>query len=234
MALCFASVLSAAQGTVHYSIGVRYELASWDFKGAYYYKTWDDYLNDVRTEFGSEMGNLFGPTASISYEKFGFSVTYLLGSWKFPKYPYWWSDGFYIYEDEVTETSKRSDLVITASYQIIPRLSVFVGFKNLSLKTEYRFRDNTSFDSDATATGSGAGGGLSGSLPFTLRLHGYATVGYMKLGGDLDTENIIAEGGLRLYFGNAPLFGSLGYRYESFDSGDTILHGPILTVAFYK
>ena len=223
-----------SQSDVHYSIGLRYQMASWD-TDMQYYASLDDLLNDVLTDFDSEMGHLYGPTASISYQKFGFSVTYLMGSWEFPSYPYWYSDYFGNFEeDEVTETFKRSDLIITVSYRVLPRLSVFVGFKNLKLTTEYKFAYNTDWNEEVDATGSGPGGGIAGSMPFSPTLHGYATIGYMDIGGDFETENLIGEGGLRMYFGSSPIFASLGYRYESFDGGDTILHGPILTAAFYK
>jgi len=238
LALCF-SALTFAQSAIHYSLGLRYELASWDYKDLYYYKSWDDAQNDVKTEFGSEMGHLYGPTASINYQKIGFSVTYLMGSWEFPKFPIWYTDGTYIYEDEVTLTEKRSDLILTVSYQVIPRLSIFLGFKSLTLTDEYEFRDLTDANFDSTVSGSGIGGGLSGSYPFSSMFHGYATLGYLSLGGDYEGwGNLIVEGGIRLYLKNTPIFGALGYRYESFTgsdiTNDAVLHGPILTVSFYK
>ena len=232
LSLCLTAALAFAQYDVHYSIGLRYQYASWN-TNQQYYKTLDDYNNGVLTDFDSEMSHLYGPTASINYQKFGASITYLFGSWEFPKYPYWIWDGFNYDEDEVTETLKRADLVITVSYRVIPRLSVFVGFKSLSLEDEVKYRDYSDFDFTVESNGSGAGGGISGSLPLNRTLHGYATIGYMSLGGDLDTENLILEGGFRMYFGKTPIYGSLGYRYESFDSGDTILSGPALTLAYY-
>jgi hypothetical protein len=239
LVLCLSAGLTFGQYDVHYSVGIRYQLGMWDFPDTeYYYKTADDFYNDVRTVRKMQTGNLYGPTASISYQKYGFSLTYLTGSWNLPTIrsgaviPIDEYNGFQLYTD-FDQTFKRSDLVVTASYQIIPRLSAFVGYKNLTLKVENKFKDVPDANSEDKSTGSGVGGGLSGSLQLAPKFHGYATLGYMHLGGDLDTENLIAEGGLRLYFGTTPIYGSFGYRYESFDSGDTILSGPVLTVAYY-
>jgi hypothetical protein len=235
--LATASLLMGQTSDLHYSLGLRYEMASWDLD-AFYYKTLEDYNNGVATEFGSEIGHLYGPTASLNYQKFGFSVTYLMGSWEYPTYPMMWYIDYYsgdTLQINETETWNRSDLVVTASYRLAPQLSVFVGFKSLTLEDEIEIEvAGIVADTTTEVSGSGAGWGLAGSIPFTPQLHGYGTVGFMYIGGDLEVENHIWEGGLRLYPQNMPFFGSVGYRYESFNGGGTILHGPILTVAFYK
>jgi hypothetical protein len=233
LVLCLSAGLTFGQYDVHYSVGIRYQLASWDYKGIY---THD--VNGDSSKLGSKTGNLFGPVLSISTQKISFSITYLLGSWKYDNIdtyiifydPYY---GYFYDSDILGLTSKRTDLVITAAYQVIPRLSVFLGYKYLQLKHEFRYLNYPEVNEDVKGSGSGIGAGLSGSLQLAPKFHGYATLGYMHLGGDLDTENLIAEGGLRLYFGTTPIYGSFGYRYESFDSGDTILSGPVLTVAYY-
>jgi hypothetical protein len=108
LVLCFTAALAFAQYDVHYSIGLRYQFASWN-TNQQYYKSLEDLQNDVLTDFDSEMGNLYGPTASISYQKWGASMTYLIGQWNFPKYPYWFYDPIFqnYDQDEVTETFNR-------------------------------------------------------------------------------------------------------------------------------
>jgi hypothetical protein len=250
--LCLLSILMTVpvvfgqKSNIHFQVGVRYQLASWNYKDATYYKSEDDLLNGVDTEFESEMGNIYGPTISVSYQKFGFSATYMMGAWEYPnqwvKIYHWYSSyNQWIWDDddEMEYSIKRYDLVMTASYQVMPRLSVFLGFKNLIIKDKSSHGYYTSLDDEDTFTGSGVGGGLSGSYPFSPMFHGYATFGYLSLGGDYEGwGNLILEGGIRLYFKNTPIFAALGYRYESFTGSDTmhdaVLPGPVLTVAFYK
>jgi hypothetical protein len=228
-----------AQTDIHYSIGFKYQYASWEYKDIYTYDESGD-----SSEFGSEMGHLYGPTASIGYEKFGVSISYLMGSWEYEKltdYILYYDPGigFYWVEDEVTLTTDRNDLVLTISYRVVPRVSLFVGYKYLTLKHEVTYQEHSQFDGESEYKGSGYGGGAAGSFPLTPKIQAYGTLGYMTVGGDFDGQNnLIVEGGLRMYFGTSPIFGSLGYRYESFDGSDevndSVLHGPILTIAFYR
>ncbi len=243
LSLVLTASFCVAQSNVHYSIGFRYQLSSWQLKDIYYYESEEAYDNQDSTELDSDMGHMYGPVVSLSVDKFAFSVNYMMGSWEFEKqYVDWGFD-----DDYVTVKPKRSELILTASYKVLPRLMVFLGFKSLILKEEYEYAGYSEFNDETELKGTGYGGGLSGSVPLTPTLQGYGTLGYMSIGGDFKEYedvtgdpwgNLIFEGGIRLFLENTPIFGALGYRYESFTGSnvmnDAVLHGPILTVAFYK
>jgi len=235
MALGLLTATAYAQSDLHFSAGLRYQLSSWQVQDVYYYNSQEAAQNYDSTELGSEFGHLYGPIVSLSIQKFSFSVNYMMGSWEFPKQ----FVDLVFDTDDGTLTAKRSELIITASYQIIPRLMLFLGFKNLTLKEEFEFANYPEYNYDTENKGSGYGGGISGSYPFSPAIHGYGTLGYLSIGGDFDGwGNLIFEGGVRLFIKNVPVFGAVGYRYESFTGSgtmnDAVLHGPILTVAFYK
>jgi hypothetical protein len=239
LSLALTASFCLAQGNVHYSLGFRYQLSSWQLKDVYVYETAEAVLSGDSTELGSEMGHMYGPIVSLSVDKFAFSVNYMMGAWEFPKqFTIVW-DGSAWDTDDVIVKPKRSELIVTASYKVLPRMMIFLGVKNLIMKEEYEYANYTEYNDEFEAKGTGFGGGVSGSLPLTPNLQGYGTLGYLSLGGDFEGwGNLIFEGGLRLFPRNMPIYGSLGYRYESFTGSDVmndaVLHGPILTVAYYR
>ena len=240
LALCLMAPLAfAQQSDVHFAVGLRYQLGSWQVKDIYYYDSEDALVNGDTTELGSEVGHMYGPMISISYQKFAVSFNYMMGSWEFPKqYLFIWTPLGWDY-DFAINTPTRNEMIVTLSYRVAPRIQVFVGYKYLTLKEKFEYDYYTEFDFEIENKGSGFGGGISASAPFSPTIHGYGTLGYMSIGGDFEGwGNLIAEGGIRLYLKNSPLYGAVGYRYEAFSESDTMndaaLHGPILTISYYK
>lgn len=135
----------------------------------------------------------------------------------------------------------RKDLVLTASYQIIPNpnISIFAGMKNISYDYELNYTyealraeelglnytdisDNNTSES-FEFSGTGFGGGLSASFP--LGRSGafiYGSGAYMKIGGDIDASNMTAEGGLGFKPRGVPVVGTVGYRYEGYEEEEKI------------
>jgi len=226
--LLIVSTFALAQSPVHFAVSGKAWFAKWDF-------TLVDYYGEEQTEsFGT--APMFGLTGAIKKDKIGAIFTIFTGSgWG---YDYEFNDPAFDYTEEF-EIS-RTDFIFAASYNFIPQLAVFAGYKNVSYTAtiDYSFVDYTGFYMDESGTveqdlsGGGFGGGVSGNVPMIPgKLSGSGSVGYFNLGGDIDTGNLSIELGLNYSF--LPFWiASASYRYETYE--EDIFAGPSVSVTFAR
>lgn len=191
---------------------------------------------------------------SLKTGKIGLSATIFAGSgWSADNdYDYYviWTDGSFDnwYGTFKSETS-RMDVILAASYNIIPYVSIFAGYKNVSYSEQweddwywieydqqgiYLNDGHTPLEDENDYSGGGPGGGLGLNFPLTANrsLIAAGSVGYFDLGGDLEYGDLIIEGGLNFIVGqNWVLSGS--YRHEAYEK-DISISGPSIGLTYFK
>ena len=244
---------ASAQTKVHFAVGAKYWLASWN-------TTYVDPITGNTEELDPATGSMIGLTGSLKVEKFGLNVTFFSGSgWEWTEEigdftGYDELGNYYEYYGSMSnkEELSRSDLILTVSYNIIPQLSLNAGYKS----TAYTDKFSSSYDYDydvydpygiyqgtyTTAgdnseeydiNGSGPGGGIGLNLPITKgKLSFYANLGYFSLGDDLETGDTIIDAGLNYILGSNWVI-SGGYRYEAYEE-EIHINGVNIGISYFK
>ncbi len=199
------------------SIGINYWPSKWEGKN-----------------FTSSGIGLFGLKTGIIYNKFGLGLVYLRGDYKLD-----------LKGSKKDADSTRQDFDFLILYQLIPKLSVTVGYKFLT----YNY---THPSSDVTKTFHGPGIGLSfyapiGESNFSI----YASTSYLPIlkmkdefkipGSSKQINNYNVYGynfelGFSYDFENFPLSIDLGFRYQKISKSDINLSdkflGAILDISY--
>ena len=250
LALIFITASTSIAGDIHFAVGGKYWLANWTY-------------NYTNPSSGEEVttdpvaGTMLGLSASLKYEKLGFNISILSGSgWKWEEdYDFYVSYVGYPVDDHYygsyTDELKRLDAIFTASYSLIPQLSLFIGYKSTSYTEDYydewtRIIYDTNgdtipslsgvyyIDEEWDIKGSGMGAGVNLTLPITAnkKLSVFGNLGYFKLGQDLDSGDTIIECGANYVIGRSMvLTGS--YRYEGYEN-DIKIQGLSVGLSFFK
>jgi hypothetical protein len=242
--------LSVTAGSpVHFAVGGKYWITNWT-------NTYTNYDGETVTT-DPVSGNMYGGTLSIKSGKLGVSGSFLLGSgWK-------WEDSWdeYLYYEGYPEPDhyygsysdklKRTDIILTASYNLIPQLGLFAGYKS-SVYNETYYDEETYewydeygnydpynswyyyYDAEFKTKGNGPGAGLALTLPVTQnkKLSAFGSLGYFNLGQDLDTDDTIIEGGLNYVLGGSIILTG-SYRYEAYEK-DVKIQGISAGLSFFK
>ncbi len=184
---------------ITYSVGLKAWVNSWDIE-----------LKNYNIQDTSDPMIMIGPIVSIKKGKLFGGLSYLVSINDYE----WGGD----------ESSDRTDLDLIAGYMFIPRLGVFIGYKQLA----------SDWSSYGTYRLVGPGFGVTGNYPVPNRKNIvlYGSLSYMFLdfewndnpliGGSFssDADGASIELGAA-YIISANLNASIGFKYQSFDiAGD--------------
>ncbi|NQS97231.1 MAG: hypothetical protein HQ591_02145 [candidate division Zixibacteria bacterium] len=252
-----------AQTTIHWAVSGKLFLANWE--NTYTDYVWDETEGDyVESNVTESMGTkpMMGLTVGLKRAKIGLSLTLFTGSgWGVEEE---WTEvwGDYTYMEFFDYEFSRTDLIFAASYSLTPRISLFAGYKNISLEEKYLYRekwddglgDADSLEAEYTYDYSlgGVGFGVAFNYPVMPKLIPFANIGYFILGGEIEEEGLttdLSSGNVTFELGanyvlTSNIIASASYRFESFATTaefegeewdqDSAISGPSITLTYFK
>lgn len=215
------------------TIGLKTWFASWEQKLEFF----DEYTGE--TEIASDQsdyGLMYGPVVNLRYEKFFASLSYLMGggfSFEWEEFDY--SDTSIDYSWDYDEEDDRTDLDVAIGYYIHPKISLFLGYKNIDIDVTETIEENETLSIDIWEDGSssysatikGPAFGVSGNYPIeNTNWILFGSLGYLSLEGESEGESLGDFTGPSIEIGGAyvleamPVSITAGYKYQSLKSDE--------------